>query len=70
MTYEELEETLYNSQEWHNLKGIVSQYLCTISILILGRLLDTSKLEKLFSRINLDEDYSTTLLNPKLDKDR
>ena len=32
--------------------------------------LDTSKLAKLVNRINLNEDYSTTLLNPKLDKDR
>lgn len=33
-------------------------------------ILDTSKLAKLVNRINLNEDYSTTLLNPKLDKDR
>lgn len=32
--------------------------------------LDTSKLAKLVNRINLNEDYSTTLLNPKLDKDK
>ena len=31
---------------------------------------DTTKLAKLVNRINLNEDYSGTLLNPKLDKDK
>lgn len=32
---------------------------------------DTSKLDRLFSRINLTDDYANMLLsNPKLDKDR
>jgi hypothetical protein len=31
---------------------------------------DVSKLAKLVNRINLNEDYTTTLLNPKLDKDK
>jgi RIO kinase 1 len=33
-------------------------------------LVDVNKLAKLVNRINLNEDYTTTLLNPKLDKDR
>lgn len=32
--------------------------------------LDVNKLAKLVNRINLDEDYTNTLLNPKLDKGR
>lgn len=73
MTYEDLEDDLYNSQEWTSFKGksYKNEYFIEYQIFYyLIFVLDTSKLEKLVNRINLNEDYSTTLLNPKLDKDK
>lgn len=54
--------------------GLVSKVFYTNNLWnnpnILCIFIDTSKLAKLVNRINLNEDYSTTLLNPKLDKDK
>lgn len=74
MTYEDLEEDLYESQEWTSLKGKFGK-VCFGSLFkhFLASLLDVSKLTKLVNRINLTEDYTTNLsseMNPKLDKNK
>lgn len=66
MTYTTLKNGPVSKVNHFNFKKVV--YACINAFIFVCICVDTSKLAKLVNRINLNEDYSTTLLNPKLDK--